>query len=288
MMSAPILSRLSDPAPLEDDVTLVMRKAMRGMGLDIAALAAESTVSVAEIERFLGGNFSCDMARAVAPRLGLNADAMATLPVYRPNVPIMHSVSRLVLPFEKDQVNAWLIRDEDQALLFDTGYLPDSAATLVSLLGVADLNLFLTHDHRDHVGGIAALRPILKKQHMVPLGQTVSLGSLQVKCIDLAGHCIPSWGYVIEGLSRVICVTGDALFAGSIGGCADQFTYQMALRNIRQHVLSLPGDTILLPGHGPATTVAQELRRNPFVSGKTAKPAPEEEVNPMKKRSNFF
>jgi hypothetical protein len=44
----------------------------------------------------------------------------------------------------------------------------------------------------------------------------------------------------------------------------------------------------LLPGHGPATTVAQELRRNPFVSGKTAKPAPEEQVNPMKKRSNFF
>ena len=288
MMSEPLLSRLSDPAPLEDDVTLVMRKAMRGMSMDAAALAAESTVSVAEIERFLGGNFSCDVARAVAPSLGLNSDAMATLPVYRPNVPSMHSVSRFVLPFEKDQVNAWLIRDEDQALLFDTGYLPDSAATLLSKLGVADVNLFLTHDHRDHVGGMAALRPMLKKQHMLPLGQSVSLGSLQVKCIDLAGHCIPSWGYVIEGLSKMICVTGDALFAGSIGGCADSFTYQMALRNIRQHVLSLPADTILLPGHGAATTVAQELRRNPFLSGKTAKPVVDADVAPMKKRSNFF
>jgi glyoxylase-like metal-dependent hydrolase (beta-lactamase superfamily II) len=62
---------------------------------------------------------------------------------------------------------------------------------------------------------------------------------------------------------------GDALFAGSIGGCPDSFTYQMALRNLRHHVLSLTGDTILLPGHGPATTVALERAYNPFFAEPT-------------------
>jgi glyoxylase-like metal-dependent hydrolase (beta-lactamase superfamily II) len=40
----------------------------------------------------------------------------------------------------------------------------------------------------------------------------------------------------------------------------------MALRNIRQHILTLPDDTILLPGHGPATTVGQERENNPFLA----------------------
>jgi glyoxylase-like metal-dependent hydrolase (beta-lactamase superfamily II) len=181
-------------------------------------------------------------------------------------VPNVHAVIGLRLPFETDTVNAWLIREEDEALLFDTGFERDSARQALQTLGVADLHLFLTHDHRDHVGGIAGLSSTVKKRHAMLFGHAQRIGALEIRCVDLSGHCIPSYGYVITGLSRTICVVGDALFAGSIGGCADAFTYQMALSNLRQHVMSLPDDTILLPGHGPATTVGQEKRSNPFLA----------------------
>ena len=57
-------------------------------------------------------------------------------------------------------------------------------------------------------------------------------------------------------------MVGDALFAGSIGGVHHGYT--ATLDSIRREILSLPDDTILFPGHGPLTTVAQEKANNPF------------------------
>lgn len=258
--------RLADASPLEDDLSYVWRKAMRGHQLDLAGLARRCEVDAAAIEAMIAGKASASLAEKAAGILQLNPAALHALPRYQPRVPNVHAVMGLRLPFESDWVNAWLIREEDQVLLFDTGFERDSAREALQPLGVADLQLFLTHDHRDHVGGIAGLHPIVKKQHAMSYGQTQRIGALELRCVDLSGHCIPSYGYVITGLSRTICVVGDALFAGSIGGCADPFTYQMALRNLLHHVMTLPDDTILLPGHGPATTVGQEKRNNPFLA----------------------
>ena len=52
------------------------------------------------------------------------------------------------------------------------------------------------------------------------------------------------------------------MFAGSMGG--GLVSYEDALRNTREQILSLPDDTILCPGHGPLTTVGEEKRHNPF------------------------
>jgi glyoxylase-like metal-dependent hydrolase (beta-lactamase superfamily II) len=60
-------------------------------------------------------------------------------------------------------------------------------------------------------------------------------------------------------------VTGDALFAGSIGGCATPAIYQQALRTLRAALAPLTDQTLLLPGHGPATTVGEERAGNPFL-----------------------
>ncbi len=256
--------RLADPAPLEDELPYVWRKAMRGHALNVDALAQRFGVTSAAIETFLTGSENDSMLESIAAILQLNAPAIRGLSQYRPHVPHIHAVTRLQLPFEDETVNAWLIREEDHTLLFDTGFERDSVFQLIQPLGIAEMQLFLTHDHRDHVGGIASLRSVTKKQHAMSYGQELRLGPLHIRCIDLSGHCIPTYGYIITGLTRTLCVVGDALFAGSIGGCADAFTYQMALRNLQHHVMTLPDDTILLPGHGPATTVGQEKRHNPF------------------------
>lgn len=266
MSSAAKCCRLADPAPLEDDLHYVWRKAMRGQGLNVDGLAQRCGVTTAAMETFLAGNDDPVLLEKAADVLELSAPALRNFSRYQPQVPHVHAVTRLQLPFEQETVNAWLIREEDHTLLFDTGFERDSITQLLQPLGIADMQLFVTHDHRDHVGGIAALRPIVKKQWEVTPGQSIRIGSMTLHCIDLSGHCLPTYGFVITGLSRPLCVVGDALFAGSIGGCADAYTYQMALRNLRHHVMTLPEETILLPGHGPATTVGQEKKSNPFLA----------------------
>jgi hydroxyacylglutathione hydrolase len=266
MISTAKCCKLADPAPLEDDVRYVLRKAMRGRGMDAVTLSARSGIARQEVDAWLAGEGKETALSAMAAILGLHPQTLAELASYQPQVPHLHAVTRLQLPFEEENVNAWLIREEDQTLLFDTGFERDSIANLLAPLGVAEFQLFLTHDHRDHVGGLPGLRSMIRKHHVMEYGQTLRCGALEIRCIDLSGHCIPTYGYLIGGLSRSIFVVGDALFAGSIGGCADPFTYDMALRNLHHHVMNLPDDTILLPGHGPATTVGQEKRHNPFLA----------------------
>jgi hydroxyacylglutathione hydrolase len=76
------------------------------------------------------------------------------------------------------------------------------------------------------------------------------------------GHSPGGTSYVVHGLQHPVAVVGDSLFAGSMGGAPND--YQKALRNNLEKLLSLPEDTLVCPGHGPLTTVANEREHNPF------------------------
>ena len=145
------LTRLAAAIPLEDDLHYVWRKALRGHELSVADLQTRWGVSAAEWDAILAGEWS-KQAENLAAAWQLSPAALRHHSHYQPEVPHLTSVSRLQLPFENDTVNAWLIRDEDQTLLFDTGYGENDARALLNHIGAADLQLFLTHDHRDHVG----------------------------------------------------------------------------------------------------------------------------------------
>lgn len=262
------------PTMLEDDFSWVIRKAFKGLNLAPGEAASRAGLSENSVLAFSRGNFSEDTARRLAPALGLNPDALAKHDRYLPEPLALPSIRRLDLPFGEERVNAWLVWTEDTAILFDTGYEPNSCAAALDAIGAPALErIFVTHAHHDHVGGIPVFMMrgnILHGANIdnaLPMkpGDSIRCGSLTVRACDLSGHANPSLGFHIDGLSPPVLVTGDALFAGSIGGCGTPALYQHALRRLREVLTPLPDSTILLPGHGPATTLGEEKVSNPFL-----------------------
>jgi len=262
---------------LEDDFTYVVRKALKGLALTPGEASLRAGISEADLAALVSGKFSEPVARKLAPVLKLGAEALAKLPDYAPKLEHLHTVRRIDIPFGNEgQVNAWLIREDDVTILFDTGFSPDSCARALDAVQAFQLDaVFITHSHRDHVGGLSEIQkrsplvygpahdPMAGVKPLEP-GDKTRIGSLSIVAFDLSGHCDGALGYYIDGLTRPVCVVGDALFAGSIGGCTDPDTYQTALDNLHKGVFGLQDRTLILPGHGPATTLGEEKGSNPF------------------------
>lgn len=259
---------------LEDDFTYVLRKSLTGHALTPAEVAARAGLPEKAVLDFLGGAFSAETARSLAPVLGLNADAFAGHAVYQPAPLALAGIERLDLPFGGERVNAWLLREADAVVLFDAGYeTADLLREIASRSGRLPDRVFITHGHRDHVGALAHLLEAGLPVHgaeipgTIPMnpGDTVFCGPLAIRACDLSGHARPALGFHVDGFARPVLVTGDALFAGSMGGCATPQIYQLALRRLHHVLGSLPDSTVLLPGHGPATTLGEERVSNPFL-----------------------
>ena len=259
---------------LEDDFTYVLRKALKGYALTLAEVALRAGISESQVLAFSRGHFSADTARRIARVLGLNPEALANHDHYLPKPLAKPLIHRLDLPFGEERVNAWLIWTPDVAILFDTGYEPSSCVVALDAIGSPPLNqIFVTHSHVDHIGGVQSFMmrgKILRGASIdnaltLKPGDSIRCGSLVVRACDLSGHAIPALGFHISGLALPVFVTGDALFAGSIGGCATPAVYQHALKRLKEVLNPLAGSTILLPGHGPATTLDEERASNPFL-----------------------
>ena len=95
----------------------------------------------------------------------------------------------------------------------------------------------------------------------------VELAGLSIRVIPAPGHTPGSVLLGVDTDNDPVLFTGDVLFAGSIGRsdfpCGDDQTMRTTLRDVVRH---LPPNTRVLPGHGPATTVADELANNPYLT----------------------
>lgn len=247
---------------------------MRGLNVAPATAAAAAGLPERDVIAASRGEVSRLVLEKLATALALDPMALAEIPNYRPDVELPPEVIRLELPFDDETVNAWLIRVGEVPLLFDAGDGKHDVRKALDELGIHEVHVIVTHAHHDHFGGLEGLGNRVKSysgpeglgEIVLKPGDEFEHGPLKIRVIDLPGHCDGALGYVIDGLSKPVCVTGDALFAGSIGGCAPGKPYQDAIEFIQKNVLTLPDSTILLTGHGPASTVGYEKRSNAFTA----------------------
>ena len=253
---------------LEDEIPDVVAKAMMGLELEARDLAEKSGVGVGCIESILRGASDDAALRKIAPPLGLDPEALAALPNYLPEKREIAGVRRIELPFGQWTVNAWMVEHDGVRLLFDTGCSGDDITG--ALRGAMPDAVFITHAHHDHVGGNAAMEAagirVISETEALETS-AFEFGPISLRVVDLSGHKTPTAGYFIDGLGKRLLVAGDSIFAGSIGRCQSTADYRTALENLRCVLAEAGPECVILPGHGPTTTVAEEFSSNPFHPG---------------------
>ena len=195
--------------------------------------------------------------------------------------------------------NCYVLTAEDVCWIVDPGLSPQPLLDHLRRAGLSPERILLTHGHCDHMAGVAAVKEafpgsvvtapagdagmlgdpvanlslplglgvaaVAADQTLSP-GEELAMGPLTWRVLDAAGHTPGGVAYYCRPAEVVL--SGDALFAEGIGRTdipgADE---SQLLRNIREGLLTLPGSTRVLPGHGPATTIAHERQANPFLAG---------------------
>jgi hydroxyacylglutathione hydrolase len=197
------------------------------------------------------------------------------------------------------QCNCVVIGDERtrQAIVVDPG---DEVERIFDILKRHELSvsaIVATHAHIDHVGALASLKqltgaPAMIHEADVPLyeglaeqaawlgvpapdttvldrylkeNQRLEIGGSGLEVVHTPGHSPGSVSFMIDHATPIV-LSGDTLFAGSIGR-TDLWggSFDEIMRSIRAKLLRLPDVTIVIPGHGPRTTIGTERASNPFL-----------------------
>jgi hydroxyacylglutathione hydrolase len=203
-----------------------------------------------------------------------------------------------ILPVGPLQCNCSIIGDEasHEAMVIDPGDNIDAILAILQRHQLKLKQIVITHAHIDHVGGAMKLKratgaPILLNQNDSALlkmldmqaawigvappgnvtidaplahGDTVRAGALAATVMHTPGHTEGSVCLYFEPQQKLIA--GDTLFAGSIGRTdLPGGSFEHIMRSLHQRVLALPDETIVIPGHGPLTTIGEERASNPFL-----------------------
>ena len=189
--------------------------------------------------------------------------------------------------------NCYVLTHGGETIVVDPG---EANAEIKAALNGANVTMiFNTHCHCDHSGGNAELMtltgarlvaheddlPLLRSiaqqgqlfgvrvtpspdpDRFINEGDTVSIGGETLRVLHTPGHAPGHVVLVGDGF----VIAGDTLFAGSIGRTdLPGGNYNQLIRAIKEKLLTLPDDTVVYPGHGPATTIGEERRSNPFLN----------------------
>jgi len=262
---------------LEDHLGDVIRKARRHAGVPPQAVARAAGISPRALEDWEQSG-ACPAGvdfEALGRALGLAGARLAALAAGwhpRPrDLAAWGGLRQFATTADGNTVNCFLAWDEPsrQAALFDTGWEAAPVAAFIRERGLDLRHLFVTHAHEDHVAALEPLRrafPAAAVQGGAALdGREWAVGSLRVRARAVPGHAEDGLVFVLTGWpgqAPPVVMAGDTLFAGSV---ARGFVSSAALLEaIRQVLLRLPPATLVCPGHGPVTTVGEEMEHNPF------------------------
>jgi glyoxylase-like metal-dependent hydrolase (beta-lactamase superfamily II) len=269
--------------PLEDLVGDVIGKARRGLRLSESQLVQAAGVTEEQLDALQnGGAVDQSALKRVAGALALNPAALLAMAhgAWHPGeVAKPAGFAAFNTPFRDMTVNFYLAWDHEggHAAAFDAGTDCDPMLAALKAHRLTLDAIFLTHTHTDHVAEldrlvektgapvyVSALEPLAGAEP-IQEGREFQVGGLRIATRLTPGHSPGGMTYVVTGCEPGLAVVGDALFASSMGGAGPE-VYAAALRANRAQILSLPGSTVICPGHGPLTTPALELEHNPFYS----------------------
>jgi hydroxyacylglutathione hydrolase len=203
------------------------------------------------------------------------------------------------------QCNCSIVADEAtrEAAVIDPG---DDVQGLLALIARDRLSvkaIVITHAHIDHIGGAMKLKaatgaPVLlntEDQMLVKMlgmqaawvgmqspgevkidsplrdADKLTIGTLQAHVLHTPGHTAGSSCLYFP--AEKLLIAGDTLFAGSIGRTdLPGGDFDKIMRSLHLKLMTLPDETRVIPGHGPATTIAEERQTNPFITDKRYKP----------------
>ncbi|HEY5232703.1 MAG TPA: MBL fold metallo-hydrolase [Verrucomicrobiae bacterium] len=270
---------------LEDHLGDIIGKARKMNSISTSAAANAAGISENELSALEeSGNFSSKINfSALGKILDLNpqkleAIAGGWLPAKK-DLSVWHEVRVFTTKGDDFAVNCYLVWDEvtRDAALFDTGLDAKPVLDCIAAENLQLKHIFITHSHWDHVEALPKIREAWPKVRIhsgsksAPVDQRnktaeiVHLGGLRVTHRETPGHAEDGVTYMVGNWQEdapLIAIVGDAIFAGSMGN--GNGAWDMAKQKVREQILSLPAETLICPGHGPLTTVAEEKEHNPF------------------------
>jgi glyoxylase-like metal-dependent hydrolase (beta-lactamase superfamily II) len=201
-------------------------------------------------------------------------------------------------PFEENTYIAWLDGRSD-CLVIDPGLQPGKILAVLEAEQLTPAAILNTHGHSDHIAGNQSMKdrwpdcplvigrldaPKLSDPQLnlsAPFGLELisppadllldegdhySAAGFDLAVRHIPGHSIGHVVFIWSAGSPTFVFGGDVLFAGSVGRTDfPDGSFEQLAAGIREKLYGLPDDTVVLPGHGPTTTIGQEKHMNPFV-----------------------
>lgn len=267
------------PVTLEDEFGDIIQKARQGKGLTLEQLGETAQLPLSllsEIESYQALPTTEQLHR-LAVSLGLNETKLSKIAAesWKPREITFNLGTLRLFPLwgDKGQSHCYIVTDQniESCVIVDPGVSRERLSSFIESHQLTLEACLITHNHQDHISAL----PVLEEQGVLVYSgaaDNISTQSVTVleesklhllkqewEVLSTPGHTGNSLSFLVGPYAFV----GDLLFAGSLGRSGRAEWYDSHLKSAKR-ILALPRETLILPGHGVPTTVADELQGNPF------------------------